>query len=344
MCGFPGADGMSRIRVTVEGAVVAEVEVDREIVLGRAEGVDIRVADSQVSSRHLRIRPADQGVLVADLGSTNGSVLDEGTQLQPNVDTPLARGQKLMVGPALVEVVETARPASDGAFFGSEKTMAVGGGAMQAALINVARFKAAAPRLVVGAEHDRRVVPLQEMEVVVGREAAQCQVEIRHASVSSAHASISYKDGAFVVTDLGSSNGTFVDGNRITGPTTIQPETAVTFGTVDCLFACNQPESEGAARLSDALAQHIVAMRRATQGQVRSALDEHRKSGRPLGEVLVERGVLAPRQWVEIWRQRDVISTLGRGAATGGAPRWIWLVVAVAVLAVGAIAALVFLR
>ncbi len=329
---------MKRIRVTLGGEVVAEVDADRELILGRGEGADIRIQDGEISTRHLRIRPEGGGVVVTDLGSTNGSMLDDSTPLAPNQDVELERGHKLMVGPAMVEVVESAAAAGDSeGYFEAEKTVAVGGAGMQAALINVARFKAASPRLVIGAEHDRRTVPITEMEAVIGRDRETCQIEIPHASVSAKHASIVF-DGHFELKDHGSSNGTFVDGNRISGAATIQPETAITIGTVDCLFVCNQPQSDDAARLNEALANHAANMSKVTEAQARQVLDEHRKTGRLLGELFVEKGMMSPQDWADLWRQREVVATLGSRAAgaKSGASSWIvyaLLAVAVAVIA-----------
>ena len=64
-----GTPLMKRIRVTLGGEVVAEVDADRELILGRGEGADIRIQDGEISSRHLRIGPEGGGVVVTDLGS-----------------------------------------------------------------------------------------------------------------------------------------------------------------------------------------------------------------------------------------------------------------------------------
>lgn len=335
---------MKRIRVTVQGEVVAEVDAVGELLVGRAEGVDIRINDPEVSSRHLRIRAAGDDVFVTDLGSTNGTGLDAGT-LTPNVEVSFARGQKLMLGQAMIEVMEPAADADDrhsGDLFEAEHTVAVGGAGMQDALVNVARFKAASPRLVIAAAHDRRTVPIQEMEAVVGRDAQDCQVEIPHGSVSSRHAAITFKSGAFEIRDLGSANGTAVSGTRISAPTPLEPETAVTFGTIDCLFVCNHPEREDASRLSEQLANHAVAMSKITQAQARQVLDEHRKTGRLLGELFVEKGMLKPSEWSEFWKQREVIATLGSGAGgkAGGGSKTLWIVLALVALAVAVAAIL----
>jgi diguanylate cyclase (GGDEF)-like protein len=58
---------------------------DTELVVGRGEESDIRIADNSISRRHARLEPTLQGVLVKDLGSTNGTFVNdepiEGTRL-----------------------------------------------------------------------------------------------------------------------------------------------------------------------------------------------------------------------------------------------------------------------
>ncbi|HVH46601.1 MAG TPA: FHA domain-containing protein, partial [Labilithrix sp.] len=56
---------------TSDGAEVA-IDVD-PIVVGRDEGAQIRVADPEVSAVHCELRAINEGVLVRDLGSTNGT-------------------------------------------------------------------------------------------------------------------------------------------------------------------------------------------------------------------------------------------------------------------------------
>ena len=51
--------------------------------------------------------------------------------------------------------------------------------------------------------------------IVVGR-AKDCDVVLEHPSVSGRHASMRWDEGRILVEDLGSANGTFVDGQRIT--------------------------------------------------------------------------------------------------------------------------------
>ncbi|MEM1347947.1 MAG: FHA domain-containing protein [Myxococcota bacterium] len=54
----------------------------------------------------------------------------------------------------------------------------------------------------------------QRLEVTLGRN-KQNDVAIKHSSVSRSHARIVFQSGAFVLLDLKSSNGTFVNGQRV---------------------------------------------------------------------------------------------------------------------------------
>src|SRR4051812_45697138 len=74
--------GSTRARVLhwfVRGGVArapdgTEVAIDVDpLVVGRDEGAQIRMSDPEVSAIHCELRAVNEGVLVRDLGSTNGT-------------------------------------------------------------------------------------------------------------------------------------------------------------------------------------------------------------------------------------------------------------------------------
>jgi adenylate cyclase len=55
-------------------------------------------------------------------------------------------------------------------------------------------------------------------------------------SVSTMHAKLQRRDAIWILTDLGSTNGTFVEGERLTGEMPLSPGTTIKFGDVAALF------------------------------------------------------------------------------------------------------------
>jgi DNA-binding winged helix-turn-helix (wHTH) protein len=77
---------------------------DREIALGPGENVIGRLAeaivwidDASVSRRHARVVVGDDGALLEDLGSKNGTILRKSRIVSP---TPLSDGDVIEIGPA----------------------------------------------------------------------------------------------------------------------------------------------------------------------------------------------------------------------------------------------------
>ena len=70
-----------------------------------------------------------------------------------------------------------------------------------------------------------------------------------HVSLSGSHAVIKNEGGAFTVTDLGSTNGTFVNGEQISEAPLVEG-TRVLFGNVDSVFSAGAP-AEAAAPAGD---------------------------------------------------------------------------------------------
>jgi pSer/pThr/pTyr-binding forkhead associated (FHA) protein len=72
-----------------------------ELTLGRAAGCGITVDDTYASQLHARLFRRDGQVFVEDLGSTNGTWLNDGKVTGPAV---LKRGDRLKVGGTVLEV------------------------------------------------------------------------------------------------------------------------------------------------------------------------------------------------------------------------------------------------
>jgi hypothetical protein len=69
-----------------------------------------------------------------------------------------------------------------------------------------------------------------DSEVILGRERGSADLVIEDPGVSRRHARLIPEGGALVVEDLGSSNGTYVNGERISGPVQIDERDRVQLG------------------------------------------------------------------------------------------------------------------
>lgn len=65
------------------------------------------------------------------------------------------------------------------------------------------------------------VLPLGSAQVTIGR-AADCTLVVDDDYASSHHARLYQTEGRWIVEDLGSTNGTWIDRTRITGPTLLE--------------------------------------------------------------------------------------------------------------------------
>jgi hypothetical protein len=72
-----------------------EIPLNEPLEIGRDESAALTLDDDLVSRRHVRVTPAEDGVVVEDLGSTNGTFVDN-DQVHGRVH--MRPGQELLVG------------------------------------------------------------------------------------------------------------------------------------------------------------------------------------------------------------------------------------------------------
>ncbi len=72
-----------------------------QLTIGRSASCDVTLDDTFVSSQHARIAKTDDGIVVSDLGSTNGTYVN-----REKVTTPIhvASGARVQVGSTVMEV------------------------------------------------------------------------------------------------------------------------------------------------------------------------------------------------------------------------------------------------
>jgi len=191
------------------------LSVGAELLIGReAPGDEGRLGDDpELSRRHARVsRGAGGRLTIEDLGSANGTYVN-GERL--DAPRPLAAGDVVRVGRTVLHVAggEPSRPAADA----GEALVIVAGGE-------------AGRRLAIGDE------------LVIGREAGtegslgdDHEVSRRHARV------IRGEDGRLAIEDLGSRNGTFVNGERVHGRRALNAGDSVRIGSTTMQLHGREP-------------------------------------------------------------------------------------------------------
>ena len=74
-----------------------------------------------------------------------------------------------------------------------------------------------------------KTYPLDAQEITIGRDAVNT-ITINDAEVSRKHARMELRGSAYVIQDLGSTNGTFVNGTRVSAMQVLNPGDTVAFG------------------------------------------------------------------------------------------------------------------
>ncbi len=73
------------------------------------------------------------------------------------------------------------------------------------------------------------VFPLEGEQLTIGRDSTN-GVAINDAEVSRKHSRLMFQGGKYVIDDLGSTNGTFVNGQRLAGPVVLKAGDVVSLG------------------------------------------------------------------------------------------------------------------
>ncbi len=154
------------------------------VILGRGEGSDVRLQEPYVSARHAEIVRGEDTYRIADLDSTNGTWLN-GDRLTPRQPAVLGDG-------AVVRIGDERLGASIGLTFHNPVERE-----------GVPSGYAAGQLRELGRE-----------AVLLGRE-SDADIQLASPTVSRRHAVMEWVDGQHVLHDLGSLNGTYVNGERI---------------------------------------------------------------------------------------------------------------------------------
>lgn len=240
------------------------LEVNRELIAGREVGCDLLLDEGRCSRKHARLQPSPGGILVTDLGSSNGTFIN-GNRIESGIakagdelgfDTakykveglappqapsdvttivpPTSISPTIPAPPKPPQAVEAEKPKpmtdsgepQKGAWWapkdeGPEGTLLMqpGMAAQQAAVEGtqvMAALSATEPSLVgISGSVKGKSFKLNGDRWKIGRDAGECDVVLDDAGVSAFHAQIINEGATWKLINLMSSNGSFVNGQRV---------------------------------------------------------------------------------------------------------------------------------
>ena len=121
---------------------------------------------------------------------------------------------------------------------------------------------------------------------VIGRDAATAQFHLDHPHVSRAHARLAVDGERVALADMGSPNGTFVNGRRLTGPTLLSPGDNIDIGPFSLRF-------DGARLVSRSRSNNVELAARGV-----SRVVQDRNTGQPLKLLDQISLVIRPKEFV----------------------------------------------
>ena len=205
------------------------------LVFGREAGCDVVVAGKDVSRRHAEIVQTPRGYLVVD-SSTNGTFVNE-EQVQGQ--RILARTDVIRIGEEQFRFYAEAAPLT------ASSPPAASGVSPEQLKHTMHGMDAAAPARPSGAAFASflvrsgglmgRRLPVKTPVVNLGR-ADYNDIVLPDPSISTSHAKLQRREGVWMLVDLDSTNGTFVEGERVRGEAPLGPGAIVRLGDVQLLF------------------------------------------------------------------------------------------------------------
>ena len=212
------SDPGPRLVVTSGAGPARQIPITfRGVVLGR----DARLGppfstDEFVSRNHVWVRRRGDGVEVTDLGSANGTYVN-GTRVR----APARMTDRDVLRIGLIRL-KLAAPGEPGRARATQESACV---------------VETGPYLTIAnhAFHGRRRFYLAGGDLVVGRDPAS-GIHVDDPRISRIHAAFRRRGRAVYVEDLGSSSGTFVNGQAVTAARELRTGDIVTFGDVSMRF------------------------------------------------------------------------------------------------------------
>lgn len=213
--GGPLAHSVARIRWEEDGEKKEQTIGTRKITIGRAEENEITVKDSKASRFHCFLKHEAGRYIVVDLDSTNGTFVNE-QRVEETID--LRNGDTVQVGDVgfLFEV------------FTPEPIMVAPAGQTV--------------RLVWQENQIEQEKMIRSGGLTIGR-SQENDLVIKEQEASRYHCKIAPQAGAYILIDLDSTNGTFLNKERVVGSKALKNGDLIQIGKLGLQFEISTPEA-----------------------------------------------------------------------------------------------------
>lgn len=194
------------LNISRAGAPLIQCSLEPGYVLvGRTRQATLHLDQQEVSGRHCLLRVEKGQVTLEDLGSTNGTCLN-GHALPSHEPVPVKPGDRIQVGPVCLSLTTQREAAPHSLPLSLDVGRPQGTPSARAARRQRQATTEKLDLALVG-----------KSEILMGR-AADCDIHLSHPTVSRYHTRLRRRRAGWLVEDLGSIDGTFVDGARLVRP------------------------------------------------------------------------------------------------------------------------------
>jgi pSer/pThr/pTyr-binding forkhead associated (FHA) protein len=177
------------VRYCQNGGTWEETPLTNEIVIGRSIDCDLHIDDGKTSRKHAHLSLKPDGLWLTDLGSSNGTYIND-QRITPQTPHRIFTGQEFRIGSYTFSITED----TEEIFFQSPPT----------------------PEYILWYQQDDN--PWQQFslsgEVLIGRN-PNCDLMVNDGRASRQHARLTIQPDGVWISDLGSSNGTTLENQRI---------------------------------------------------------------------------------------------------------------------------------
>lgn len=191
--------------------------------IGRSQDNDICIPERHVSRRHAVIRSEFGVFVIEDLGSANGVFVND-----ERITTPYP----LLAG----DVIRLFKPTMH--FNAITDHREVEEADRTGTLMRPRTSRGKARIVITAGPQEGQEIPLLQSNITFGRATASAtwDVKLQDHAVSRPHASIELSNDEWWLTDMGSSNGTLLNGEMVRQPVALHDGSVIVMGETTMLF------------------------------------------------------------------------------------------------------------